>query len=77
MANYTTIKEIDNDGRFMLVTDSQDLISILDYVGKPEMIEKIGCMFVEILEGDYGEIYYSKYCVPYLVDKVKKLNEKF
>lgn len=70
-----TVKDI-NDPRFSLVTDSQDIEFILEYLGCPELRDEIGCMFVEVLDGDYGEIYYCENSVPWLTSRIYDLREE-
>jgi hypothetical protein len=51
---------------FELVTDSQDIDAIADNLGVD--LDDYGCLFVEILEGEYGQVYGCSGIIPYLTD---------
>jgi hypothetical protein len=59
--------------RFQLVTNSQDIIATLESIGKGQEHCEVGCLFVEVLDGDYGEVYYCEQSTPYLKDRVYRL----
>ena len=59
-----TIAEL-NDPDLMLITDSQDINAVKEYLGSPEWFD-YGCLFVKIIDGDYAEIYGCESNVPYL-----------
>ena len=67
------VNEIDERPEFSLISDSQDIEAILEYLGCSELKDQIGCMFVEIDNGDYGEIYYCEYSVPWLNARIYDL----
>jgi hypothetical protein len=52
--------------RFELVTDSQDIDAIAENEGID--LDDYGCLFVEILEGEYGQVYGCSGSIPYLTD---------
>ena len=65
------MKVKDMDNRFNLVTNSQHIEAISIYLGVNPL--SFGCMFVEVLEGEYGEVYgcYSNIpCLHYDVEKI-------
>jgi hypothetical protein len=51
---------------FELVTESQEIGSIADNLGID--LDDYGCLFVEVLEGEYGQVYGCSGSVPYLMD---------
>jgi hypothetical protein len=59
--------------QFQLVSDSQDIIATLDSIGQGQEFCEVGCLFVEVLDDDYGQVYYCEQSVPYLADRVYKL----
>jgi hypothetical protein len=63
----------DMDERFQLVTNSQDIAATLESIGQGQEFCEVGCLFVEVLDGDYGDVYYCEQSVPYLTDRVYKL----
>ena len=63
---------------FTLVTDSQEIDAILESIGHEKddfPFTYPGCLFVEVLDGEYGDIFYSAYHVPYLSDTVHNLRK--
>ena len=64
----------DVDKRFTLVTDSQDIAAVLSMVGPEYDLSDFGCLFVEVLDGEYGEIFGHEGIVPYLTDRVWKIS---
>lgn len=51
--------------RFTLVQDSQDIVAVLESIGYAGE-ESIGCLFVEVLDGDYGQVYAVESFIPRL-----------
>ena len=46
---------IDMDESFTLIHDTQEIKAVGDSIGQD--LNEYGCLFVEILDGDYGKIY--------------------
>lgn len=67
------VKDIPNNGQFMFVSDSQDIRAVLESIGKTDQIDEIGSMFVEVLDGDYGNVYALSSMIPYNESTVFKL----
>lgn len=74
MHNQTKAETIaDIPSHFALVQDSQDVHATLESCGLLNYESETGCLFVEVLDGDYGDIYMSTRYVPVLTAKVYKL----
>ncbi len=58
---------------FELVQDSQDIHATLESTGLLNYESETGCLFVEVLDGDYGDIYMCTRSVPVLTHRVYKL----
>jgi len=58
---------------FELVTDSQDIKAVLDSIGKMDMYDEVGCLFVLVGDGDYDKVYYCESSVPYLTEYVYEI----
>jgi len=58
------VKDIPNE--FELVTDSQEIGSIAANLGID--LDDYGCLFVEVLDGEYGQVYGCSGNIPYLMD---------
>ena len=57
-----------------LVQDSQDMEAVFDLIGLPAAERsEWGCLFVEVLDGEYGKIYAVEGSVPYLRSRVYQL----
>jgi hypothetical protein len=69
----TTMKVRDLQGeKYQLVTNSQDIEAISVDLGiNPE---SFGCMFVEVINGEYGEVYGCYSNIPYLHYDVEKVH---
>jgi hypothetical protein len=63
----------DMDKRFTLVTDSQEIEEILSSVAPQFDSSDFGCLFVEVLDGEYGEVFGHEGVTPKLTDRVWKL----
>lgn len=59
---------------FALVQDSQDIHATLESCGLLNYESETGCLFAEVLDGDYGSIYMCTRYVPYLNARVYKLH---
>lgn len=73
MSNYNTVQDINDNDSFALVSNSQDIKAVLEYIGKDDLIDEVGCLFVEMLDGDYGDVYYCKSNIPYLSYNIYKI----
>jgi hypothetical protein len=65
----STVEELDPD--LTLIVDSQDIQAVAESIGKD--LSDFGCLFVEILDGDYGSIFGCAGCVPYLYKRVERI----
>lgn len=66
MTNSTSLRVADLEcPRFSLVQDSQDIVAVLESIGYTGD-DNIGCLFVEVLDGDYGSVYAVESFVPKL-----------
>lgn len=64
------VEDIQNRPEFVLISDSQDVRAVIEYLIPTDKVEdtisEVGCIFAEIRDGDYGEVLFSPYSVPYL-----------
>jgi hypothetical protein len=56
-----------------LITDSQDVKAVFEYIGRPKLYDKYQGLFVEIKDGNYVSIYGFAGTVPYLHKEVRKI----
>jgi hypothetical protein len=68
-----TVKDLEKREELELITNSQDIESICKMIGRKRNIN-YGCLFVEVLSGEYGDIYACEHSVPYLHYEVKKIH---
>lgn len=75
-----TIRELENadsnlpeEYRHNLVTDSQDIQSILDHISRSGGKEEYGLLFVQNIEGEINSVYAHFQNVPYLHYQLEKL----
>ena len=54
------------DSKYQLVSDSQDIEHILNSIGQTNEIECYGCLIVETLDGEYGEVWGIESNIPRL-----------
>ena len=59
------------DDTYQFVTDSQEIEWILDYLPinqtrKNSLKSEIGLIYVQVIESDYGKVYYSSHSVPWI-----------
>jgi hypothetical protein len=66
-----TIADIDNRKDLSLVTDSQDVEAIKDYIGGKA--EDFDSFYVKVKDGDYAEVYGFMGSVPYLHKKLHRI----
>ena len=73
LTDYKTVREIDQDDNFILVSDSQHIEAYLcsiDYQG--DMLD-YGCLFAHVHDGEIIEVYGVESNIPYLnycLDKI-------
>lgn len=58
---------------FTLLQDSQDIHATLESCGLLTYESETGCLFAEVLDGDYGSIYMCTRAVPWLAARVYQL----
>jgi hypothetical protein len=68
-----TIEDMGN--HLQLITDSQDIDAVLESLGRTDLREEVGLLFVEVLDGEYGAVYYCEYTVPRLHYPVNQIQE--
>lgn len=68
------MKVIDVPKGFKLVQDSQDISATLESIGAPNDGE-FGCLFVEVLDGDYGQVWGQSTFVPYLNNELRNVRD--
>ena len=61
------------DEKYMLVQDSQEIDAILDSIGY-RCGNSIGCLLVEVLDGEYGEVWAIDRYIPYLNERTYQIN---
>jgi hypothetical protein len=70
------IKDL-QDPKYILVQDSQEVAAVLDSIGyrsEKEFQSSCGCLLVEVLEGEYGEVWAIDSYVPYLSETAYQIN---
>ena len=72
---YGTIRSIDMRDDLHLVTDSQDMEAISEYLGNPEWFKDFDGCFVKVGEGEYEEIYCFEGIIPDLDKPLYKIIE--
>jgi len=60
------VKNTQGDSDLTLISDTQEIDHIGDYLGINRLSEDYGCLFVEIADGDYGHILGCESNIPYL-----------
>jgi len=73
---YGIVDDLDGREELMFLSDSQDVEAIKDHIGNPEWANDYHSFFVEVLDGDYGDIYGLEYIVPYSSYPVYKIYQK-
>lgn len=59
--------------QFALEQDSQDIQATLEGIGRLDALDETGCLFTEVVEGDYGRVYQCMKFVPVLTARVYRL----
>lgn len=83
MVKYARVEDIQGEDKFKLISDSQDIEAVVNYLFTTEEIEKwdimqeVGCIFAEIDSGDYGEVYFCFTSVPWLTAQLMDLRTYF
>jgi hypothetical protein len=67
----TTVRNL-SDPKFTLVTALDEIERVLSDLNLSEYI--VGCLFVEVVDGDYGEVWGIWSRIPYLTEVAYKLN---
>lgn len=72
--NMTTklVSEL-QDSKYNLVQDSQEVDAVLDSIGYHGG-NSIGCLLVEVLDGEYGEVWAIDRYIPHLNETAYLLN---
>lgn len=68
-----TIQDLEHNQSIVLLTDSQDMQSVLDSIGQSGDIQYYGSLLVEAGKGEYISIYGCPSSVPRLTSSVDKL----
>jgi hypothetical protein len=71
-----TIRDIEDRDDLLLVTDSQDVNMIKEYLGDDVAKYDLECIdgfFVKVENGDYSEIYGFNGCIPCLSKEIYQL----
>ncbi len=75
-----TIKDIQDRDDLILVTDSQEVQSVLEHINYPpeddENALDFSGLFVSIQDGDFVEIYAYLGSIPYLFENIWKINHQ-
>jgi len=73
-----TIKDIQDRDDLILVTDSQEVQSVLEHINYPpendENAMDFSGLFVSVQDGDFVEIYAYLGSIPYLFENIWKIN---
>lgn len=72
---YGTVADLQKRNDLTLVCDSQDVEPIINHFPKEdhEWLKEYGCFFVEVTDGDYGDIFGCDTYSAYLSSSVDKL----
>ena len=63
MYNRKLVMQLDD--AYDLVTDSQEIKAVLELIGRLDMLNDVGALFVCVGDGDYTAVYYTESSVPY------------
>ena len=63
MRNRKLVMQLDD--AYDLVTDSQEIKAVLELIGRLDMLNDVGALFVCVGDGDYTAVYYTESSVPY------------
>jgi hypothetical protein len=72
---FCRVADLDKRDDLMLITNSQDINAVKEHFGNPKGWSDYGCLFVEIVDGDYGDIFGCESDIPYMsywVDKIER-----
>jgi hypothetical protein len=64
-----TVAQLDNS--YTLVTDSQEIATVAEHLN--EDLSDYGCLFVQMIDGDYGKIYGCTYSTPWITATVYRI----
>jgi hypothetical protein len=62
------------DEKYTLVQDPQEVAAVLDSIGYQSDTSSFGSLLVEVLEGEYGEVWATSLYIPYLDDTTYQIN---
>lgn len=77
------VEDIQDREELHLISDSQDIEAIVEYMFSTKEIEEkdlyseIGCIFAEVIDGDYGEVLFSPYSTAWLTAPLYDLRTYF
>lgn len=60
-----TVADLEGRGDLMLLTDSQEIKAVKEYFGSRPAVRDFDGFFVEVADGDYGDVYGFEGIVPY------------
>lgn len=70
----STIRKVsDIPESYTLIQDSQDITATLESIGRLDLVHEAGCLFVEVLDGDYGQVFYANGTSPFLTNNVYRI----
>jgi len=73
---YGILDDLDSRPELMLITDSQDVQAIKEYLGSGEWLDDYDSFMVEVLDGDYGDIFGFSGIIPYSSYPVYRIYQK-
>lgn len=59
------VQDIAYNKGMTLITDHQEIVTILESIGLADHADEFGCLFVRVGDGEYLDIYGCAPCVPY------------
>lgn len=63
MYNRKLVMQLDD--AYDLVTDSQEIKAVLEHIGRLDMLNDVGALFVCVGDADYTAVYYTESSVPH------------
>jgi hypothetical protein len=66
------VKDLQERKELELITNSQDIESIAVMIGVNPL--SFGCLFVELIDGEFGDVYGCYSNIPYLHYEVEKIH---
>jgi len=75
------VEDIQDREELVLISDSQDVEAIVKYLLPSAKVEdalsEIGCIFAEVVDGDYGDVLFSPYSTAWLTAPLYDLRTYF